>query len=76
MSDHSAHHAVSSPPIPSPRSAGTENAAAPGEAGPARAQAESPAREPYTRRVRPRTEYWDVTTASWHTAAPVPRTGD
>ena len=73
MSDHTAHHAVSSPPIPSPRSAGTEHAAA-SEA--ARAQAESPAPQPSARRSRPRTEYWDVTTASWHSSAPVPRSGD
>ena len=40
----------------------------------------SPAREPgqSRRRTRPRSQYWDVATATWRTAGPIPdpRRGD
>jgi hypothetical protein len=76
MSAHDVQHAISSPPIPRPRGAGADAAAAP--AGPAPTQAAFPWPERWRSAdgARPTTEYWDVTTACWHSHAPQERPGD
>jgi hypothetical protein len=55
---------ISSPPIPRPRTDGD-----------APVTARYPWPEPWrsTRGSRPRTEYWDVATASWRSRDPLPR---
>ena len=75
MSASDALRAVSSPPIPRPRVAGTD--------APLRRRAGAhagsvPWPEPWRSAdgARPRTEYWDVTTACWHSHAPQECPGD
>ena len=71
-------HDVRMPTIPAPRPPGAEDVtsgtAAPG--GPVPTVGELPWREPwqYSRAERPRSEFWDVRTASWRSAAPHPGT--
>ena len=66
------------PPIPSPRAAGPElpsgNEAATEDVGPPVA-ARPPWAEPWRTAdgTRPRTEYWDVATATWRSRHPAPR---
>ena len=72
--------ATSVPSIPHPRDAepdlpqGAEVATAP---VPELPPAQFPWPEPWRSSsvARPRTEYWDVTTASWHSRGPLPRSG-
>ena len=63
MSVHDVRTPISSPPIPRPRTGGN----APG--------ARYPWPEPWgsARGARPRTEFWDVETASWRSRGPLPR---
>jgi hypothetical protein len=60
---------LSAPPIPRPRAA-----------EPDEHETQTPWPEPWrhSRGARPRTEYWDVATASWHSSGPQahPRPGD
>ena len=75
MSEHAAQHAIGTPPIPRPRTAGTENAAEHEEAGTVGAQPEPASAEPW-RSARTRTQYWDVTSGNWRSRVPSPRPGD
>jgi hypothetical protein len=63
MSVHDVGTSVSSPPIPRPRTGGNAPAAA-----------RHPWPEPWRSAGgrRPRTEYWDVGTASWRSCGPPP----
>jgi hypothetical protein len=80
--------ALSAPPIPRPRSAESRTAERAPAALPELPVTPSPAptlpaaRYPWPepwgsfRGARPRTEYWDVETASWHSRGPRSRAGD
>ena len=87
MRDHDAHPARSRQPVPRPRTAGTDDTVeappadeASGTEAPTRPPTQLPSPEPWRSApgVRPRTEYWDVATASWRSRGPRPRpaTGD
>jgi hypothetical protein len=75
---------VSAPPIPRPRQSDERAPVAPLElpVSPAPVPSLPAARYPWPepwgsfRGARPRTEYWDVATASWHSRGPLPRPGD
>ena len=86
MTVHDIRDAVSAPPIPRPRTA-EQNAPIAPEAVPPLEDtvpqlpaAHYPWPEPWRsfRGSQPRTEFWDVATASWHSRGPFPRprTGD
>ena len=64
--------AVTRPRIPRPRTAERDELAVLREPAPV---AQYPWPEPwrYSRGARPRSEFWDVTTASWHSRGPYPR---
>jgi hypothetical protein len=66
--------ALAAPAIPRPRSAER----APLAQAPTLPAARYPWPEPWGsfRGARPRTEYWDVHSASWHSRGPLPRPGD
>jgi hypothetical protein len=76
--------ALSAPAIPRPRSAEPAPApVAPSEIPvappvPTLPAARYPWPEPWGsfRGARPRTEFWDVETASWHSRGPLPRPGE
>ena len=81
MSVDDVRSSISSPSIPSPRTTGSPPAveSAPSTARDVELQQETapePARYPWPEPwrsvvgARPRTEYWDVTTASWHSRGP------
>ena len=63
---------TSAPPIPRPRTAEAEADAVDPAPVPERPAATYPWPEPWrsARGARPRTEYWDVATASWHSRGP------
>jgi hypothetical protein len=74
---------VTTPVIPAPRAAETATMTEPDTTSPsatAPAGGEFPWPEPwhYSRGARPRSEFWDVATASWRSRGPVvaPRPGD
>jgi LmbE family N-acetylglucosaminyl deacetylase len=69
MSASDVHRAISSPPIPRPRAAERDAA---GTTGPVPVRPEFPWPEPWRSApgAHPRTEYWDVTTAGWHSRGP------
>ena len=54
------------PPVPRPRAQADDEVEAPAPVG------EFPWPEPWhtSRAARPRSEYWDVTTAGWHSRGP------
>lgn len=72
--------ATTAPPIPRPREAEPDlpqAAEATTATTPDLPAAQFPWPEPwrFSRGARPRTEYWDVATASWHSRGPLPRSG-
>jgi hypothetical protein len=71
---------TTAPSIPRPRDAEPELPQADERTTgtPAAPPAQFPWPEPwrYALGARPRTEYWDVATASWHSRGPRPRTSD
>ena len=62
----------SAPPIPRPRAADVHEAATVPSGRPPETQLPWP--EPWRHHpgARPRTDYWDVATASWHSCGPRP----
>jgi hypothetical protein len=73
--------ALAAPAIPRPRSAERAPVAPPElpvAPVPTLPAARYPWPEPWGsfRGARPRTEFWDVRTASWHSRGPLPRPGD
>ena len=79
MTERDVRTSIGTAPIPSPRAApdDAEDTAAVGmpqeTAAPQPEAAHFPWPEPwhYSRGARPRSEYWDVTTASWRSRGPV-----
>ena len=84
MTAHDVHETVRTAPLPRPRTAG-DDATTPPTTTPAttapdavptqapRQDAQYPWPEPwhFSRAARPRTEFWDVETASWRSRGPV-----
>ena len=74
---------VQIPTIPAPRQPPAEDvtsgtaAGTAAPVGPVPTSGKLPWPEPWhhSRAERPRSEFWDVRTASWHSARPYPRTG-
>ncbi len=67
--------ALSAPPVPRPRAAEPDVHEAESIPSAEVPEAQFPWPEPWrhSRGARPRTEYWDVTTASWHSRGPQQR---
>ena len=74
MSVDDVRSSISSPSIPHPRTTGSAAAVEPQTETAAEPQARYPWPEPWraVAGARPRTEYWDVTTASWREGRPLP----
>jgi hypothetical protein len=81
MSQNDVRETISTAPLPSPRTAGDD--AGPSDGIPAQPPAPRPPApsfpwpEPWhsSRAARPRTEFWDVESASWRSRGPVRRSG-
>jgi hypothetical protein len=78
MTAHDVHETVRTAPLPHPRTAADDTTTA---EAPAEVRTPSPSKDPhypwpepwhFSRAARPRTEFWDVETASWRSRGPVP----
>jgi hypothetical protein len=71
---HDTRAAIDAPVIPAPRTA-DEDTAPPPAPRPVLPVGQFPWPEPwqFSRAARPRSEFWDVTTAGWHSRGPYPK---